>query len=91
MTVRVPAGSKRLRPASSSLLDARPGSSLCSGSSACARTLLTQADLAVSLRQLKDWTFLFGRGLVVPFGYGLILGYLMYKSGSSLGAWPGSE
>ena len=39
------------------------------------------ADLAVSLAQLKDWTFLFGPGLVVPFGNGLILGYLMYRSG----------
>jgi hypothetical protein len=39
------------------------------------------ADLAVSLAQLKDWTFLFGPGLVVPFGNGLLLGYLMYKSG----------
>ena len=39
------------------------------------------ADLAVSLGSLKDWTFLFGPGFVVPFGNGLILGYLMYKSG----------
>ena len=39
------------------------------------------ADLAVSLAALKDWTFLFGPGLVVPFGNGLILGYLMYGSG----------
>jgi Domain of unknown function (DUF4386) len=39
------------------------------------------ADLAVSLAALKDWTFLFGPGLVVPFGNGLILGYLMYRSG----------
>jgi hypothetical protein len=38
-------------------------------------------DLAISLAQLKDWTFLFGPGLVVPFGNGLILGYLMYRSG----------
>jgi len=38
------------------------------------------ADLAVSLAALKDWTFLLGPGLVVPFGNGLILGYLMYKS-----------
>src|ERR687894_795368 len=38
-------------------------------------------DLAVSLAQLKDWTFLFGPGLVVPVGNGLILGYLMYRSG----------
>jgi len=39
------------------------------------------ADLAVSLAALKDWTFLLGPGMVVPFGNGLILGYLMYKSG----------
>jgi len=39
------------------------------------------ADLAVSFGALKDWTFLFGPGFVVPFGNGLILGYLMYKSG----------
>ncbi len=39
------------------------------------------ADLAVSLGSLKDWTFLFGPGFIVPFGNGLILGYLMYKSG----------
>ena len=39
------------------------------------------ANLAVSLAALKDWTFLFGPGLVVPFGNGLILGYLMYSSG----------
>jgi hypothetical protein len=39
------------------------------------------ADLAVSLAALKDWSFLFGPGLVVPFGNGLILAYLMYRSG----------
>jgi Domain of unknown function (DUF4386) len=39
------------------------------------------AELAVSLAALRDWTFLFGPGLVVPFGNGLILGYLMYTSG----------
>ena len=39
------------------------------------------ADLAVSLAALKDWTMLFGPGLVVPFGNGLILGFLMYSSG----------
>jgi hypothetical protein len=38
-------------------------------------------DLAVSLAALKDWSFLFGPGFVVPFGNGLILGYLMYSSG----------
>jgi hypothetical protein len=39
------------------------------------------AELAVSLAALKDWTFLFGPGLTVPLGNGLILGYLMYRSG----------
>lgn len=39
------------------------------------------ADVAVALGALKDWTFLFGPGLVVPVGNGLILGYLMYTSG----------
>jgi Domain of unknown function (DUF4386) len=38
------------------------------------------AELAVSLAALKDWTFVFGPGFVVPFGNGLILGYLMYSS-----------
>ena len=38
-------------------------------------------DVALSLGAMKDWTFLFGPGLVVPFGNGLLLGYLMYKSG----------
>ena len=38
-------------------------------------------DLAVSLAALKDWTFLFGPGFMVPWGNGLILGYLMYSSG----------
>ena len=37
--------------------------------------------LAVSLAQLKDGTFLLGPGLVVGIGNGLILGYLMYRSG----------
>jgi hypothetical protein len=39
------------------------------------------ADIAASLKDLKDWTFLLGPGLIVPFGNGLILGYLMYRSG----------
>ena len=43
---------------------------------------LTGADeVAFTLAALKDWTFLFGPGLIVPWGNGLILGYLMYKSG----------
>jgi hypothetical protein len=55
---------------------------------ACSRGLLglrhdlpTADDAAFTLAALKDWTFLFGPGLIVPWGNGLILGYLMYKSG----------
>ena len=43
--------------------------------------LPTADDAAFTLAALKDWTFLFGPGLIVPWGNGLILGYLMYKSG----------
>ena len=38
-------------------------------------------DLAVSLAAMKDWTFLLGPGFIVGWGNGLILGYLMYRSG----------
>jgi hypothetical protein len=34
-----------------------------------------------SLVAVKDWTFLLGPGFVVGVGNGLILGYLMYRSG----------
>jgi hypothetical protein len=34
-----------------------------------------------SLASTYDWAFLFGPGLVVGFGNGLMLGYLMYRSG----------
>jgi hypothetical protein len=34
-----------------------------------------------SLAATYDWVFLFGPGLIVGFGNGLILGYLMYRSG----------
>jgi hypothetical protein len=37
--------------------------------------------LAVSLAAIKDWTFLLGPGFVVGVGNGLLLGYLMYRSG----------
>jgi Domain of unknown function (DUF4386) len=37
--------------------------------------------LAESLAAIKDWTFKLGPGFVVGIGNGLILGYLMYKSG----------
>ena len=39
------------------------------------------ASLAVSLAAIKDWTFLLGPGMVVGLGNGLLLGYLMYRSG----------
>jgi len=34
-----------------------------------------------SLIAIKDWTFLLGPGFVVGVGNGLLLGYLMYRSG----------
>ena len=34
-----------------------------------------------TLVSIYDWAFQFGPGLVVGFGNGLILGYLMYRSG----------
>jgi hypothetical protein len=37
--------------------------------------------IAYSLAALKDWTFILGPGWVVGWGNGLILGYLMYRSG----------
>ena len=43
-----------------------------------ATALAVQGD---SLAATYDWAFLFGPGLVVGFGNGLILGYLMYRSG----------
>jgi hypothetical protein len=46
------------------------------------RNDLQSADeVAFALAALKDWTFLLGPGLIVPWGNGLILGYLMYRSG----------
>jgi hypothetical protein len=42
---------------------------------------LTSADdAAFTLAALKDWTFLFGPGFF-PLGNGLLLGYLMYRTG----------
>ena len=37
--------------------------------------------IAYALAALKDWTFILGPGWVVGWGNGLILGYLMYRSG----------
>ena len=41
----------------------------------------TLGTLAYTLAAIKDWTFLLGPGFVVGIGNGLILGYLMYRSG----------
>src|SRR3954451_19296434 len=40
-----------------------------------------EATVAYTLAALKDWTFLLGPGWVVGWGNGLILGYMMYRSG----------
>jgi hypothetical protein len=37
--------------------------------------------IAYTLAALKDWTFILGPGFIVGWGNGLILGYLMYRSG----------
>jgi Domain of unknown function (DUF4386) len=39
------------------------------------------ASLAVSLAAIKDWTFLLGPGFIVGWGNGLLLAYLMSRSG----------
>ena len=41
----------------------------------------TEGTIAYTLAAIKDWTFLLGPGWVVGWGNGLILGYLMYRSG----------
>jgi hypothetical protein len=37
--------------------------------------------IGVTLAAIKDWTFLLGPGFIVGIGNGLLLGYLMYRSG----------
>lgn len=54
------------------VIDALPGASAASAS-----TLAIQGN---TLADIYEWTFQFGPGLVVTFGNGLILGYLMYRS-----------
>jgi hypothetical protein len=39
------------------------------------------SSLAVSLAQTKDWTFLLGPGVMAGVGNGMLLGYLLYRSG----------
>jgi hypothetical protein len=41
----------------------------------------SEGTVAYTLKAIKDWTFLLGPGWVVGWGNGLILGYLMYRSG----------
>jgi Domain of unknown function (DUF4386) len=41
----------------------------------------SEGTVAYTLAAVKDWTFLLGPGWVVGVGNGLILGYLMYRSG----------
>jgi Domain of unknown function (DUF4386) len=41
----------------------------------------SEGTVAYTLAAIKDWTFLLGPGWVVGRGNGLILGYLMYRSG----------
>jgi hypothetical protein len=41
----------------------------------------TLGSIAYALAAVKDWTFLLGPGFVVGIGNGLLLGYLMYRSG----------
>ena len=41
----------------------------------------SEGTVAYTLAAIKDWTFLLGPGWVVGLGNGLILGYLMYRTG----------
>src|SRR6188472_2785918 len=40
-----------------------------------------EGSVAYTLAAIKDWTFLLGPGWVVGWGNGLILGYMMYRTG----------
>jgi hypothetical protein len=48
----------------------------------------SEGTVAYTLAALKDWTFLLGPGWVVGWGNGLILGYLMYRTGLVPRPWP---
>ena len=41
----------------------------------------TEGTAAYTLAAIKDWTFLLGPGWIVGWGNGLILGYMMYRTG----------
>jgi hypothetical protein len=40
-----------------------------------------EATVAYTLAAIKDWTFILGPGWMVGWGNGLILGYMMYRTG----------
>jgi hypothetical protein len=51
----------------------------------------SEGTVAYTLAAIKDWTFLLGPGWMVGWGNGLILGYLMYRTGlvPQRAAWLG--
>ena len=51
----------------------------------------TEGTVAYTLAAIKDWTFLLGPGWIVGWGNGLILGYMMYRTGlvPRLATWLG--
>jgi hypothetical protein len=51
----------------------------------------SEGTVAYTLAAIKDWTFLLGPGRIVGWGNGLILGYLMYRTGlvPRLATWLG--
>jgi hypothetical protein len=50
-----------------------------------------EGTVAYTLAAIKDWTFLLGPGWIVGWGNGLILGYMMYRTGlvPRLATWLG--
>jgi hypothetical protein len=46
-----------------------------------------EATVAYTLAAIKDWTFILGPGFMVGWGNGLILGYMMYRTGLVPRAW----
>jgi Domain of unknown function (DUF4386) len=46
-----------------------------------------EATVAYTLAAIKDWTFILGPGWMVGWGNGLILGYMMYRTGLVPRAW----
>ena len=50
----------------------------------------TEGTVAYTLAAIKDWTFILGPGWMVGWGNGLILGYMMYRTGLVPRRRPGS-